>query len=89
MAIFPIGCPQCEKYDFFYRIQYNTDSKLRVQITFNIIYENNDPDEFKNIFRLLVVGEEVEYNMMRNDTITYWISADLPKNKKELIQEDI
>lgn len=61
LKVYPVGCTECKSYDFLYRAKYNYDERLFVELAFNLIYENNNPDEFKNIFKLKAGQRYLDY----------------------------
>jgi hypothetical protein len=56
-------------------VEYNYDEVLTVQVIFNRLYVNNDPDLFKTIFVLEVNGNKLDYEITRNDSIRYFLEA--------------
>jgi hypothetical protein len=70
-----VSCERCQGYDFSFKVDYNYDEDLLVQVIFNRLYINNDPILFKQIFKLEVNGQELDYAVARNDSIRYFLQA--------------
>lgn len=48
---------------------------LTVLVVFNRLYINKDPELFKTIFQLEVNGKRLNYEVVRNDSIRYFLEA--------------
>lgn len=71
----PVACQECSTYDFEFKVDYNYDRVLTVFVVFNRLYYNNDPELFKTIFQLEVNGKRLTYEVVRNDSIRYFLEA--------------
>lgn len=40
-----------------------------------MIYINNDPEDFKNIFVLSHGNDQLQYDIVANDSIRYWLKT--------------
>lgn len=45
-------------------------------MAFNLVYQNNNPEDFKNIFRLKVGDKYYDYDVVANDSIRYWLQSE-------------